>query len=307
MLHAGWRMYVSFIREAMKQLHNPMFKDDPTVKDFNKCRYLLFILVRACSEFCIEISHTPLAPDIGDYDAFKAAALRNIDFGWVFFFLSEHGFLVVQFMQSVRSNDGATLDLLWREFYGLAHNGRANKTNYCPMVIMRIYWSLCLVKPLRDLAAAMRTIPAGTVPGTNTGWDMPVERLNGAIRRHMKVFTAQLILTFVLAYSFLEHVTGSFLCATCAGFYRLWVSEPSPRDTDADVALLLDWLRRSVGRDWASVSRVNAGRGSVTSDRSIPPWVVQQDAMQQAAPADAYWHEVEAYVTRLAPWQEWDP
>ena len=260
-------------------------------------------MVRACAEYASELSLTPGAPDSGDYDSFRAAALRNIDFGWVFFFLSEHGFLVLQFQQSVRSNDHAKLNLLWREFYGLAHNGRANKTNYCPMVIMRIYWSLCLVKPLRDLADSMRTIPAGTVPGSNTGWDMPIERLNGAIRRHMKVFSPHLIMLFVLAYSFIEHVAGAFLFASCAGFFRLWISEPSPRDTDSDVRVLVAWLRLQVGSDWAHVSRANtSARATVTSDRSIPPWQVQQDAMTAGYRAD-----IQAYVQRLAPWQEWDP
>ena len=140
-------------------------------------------------------------------------------------FLDDVGFLTVQFMQSVRSNDSATIDLLWREFYGLAHNSVANKTNYCPMAILRVYWGMCLVEPLNALYHRIRTIPSGTHPGTNTGWDMPIECLNGAIRTHVVAhITAALIRAFVLGHSFVEHVCRRLCSAVCAGMYRQWQS-----------------------------------------------------------------------------------
>ena len=151
-LHAGWRMYSAFIEEALSvQLRNPMYRADPTVKDFNHCRFMLFVLVRACTEYCIEMSQTAGGHAVEDHAGFMHHASNNIDFAWVVQFLDGFGFLSLQFQQAVRSNDSATLDLLWREFYGLAHNARANKTQYCPMAILRVYWGLCLVDPLRDL------------------------------------------------------------------------------------------------------------------------------------------------------------
>ena len=161
------------------------FKHDPSVKDFNKIRFIMFVIVRACAEYCLEISETPGATSIEDVAVFIRAAERNVDFAWVVHFLYDAGFLTVQFMQSVRSSDSAMLDLLWREFYGLAHNARANKTQYCPMAILRVYLGMCLVEPLNALYHRMRTIPSGSHPGTNTGWDMPFEALNGAIRAHV--------------------------------------------------------------------------------------------------------------------------
>ena len=118
-LHAGWRMYLSFIRESMTVLSNPMFKAKPTVEDFNHSRFLLFILIRACAEYVLEISNSPGGCSYEDYDVFVAHAERNIDFAWVVHFLADYGFLVVQFQQAVRGNDSTTIDLLWREFYGL--------------------------------------------------------------------------------------------------------------------------------------------------------------------------------------------
>ena len=310
-LHAAWRMYASFIHVAMLKLGNDMYGAklvDPTVKEFNKVRYLFFILVRACTEYCIMISKTQGATDIEDFSGFMAGAMRNEDFAWVVHFLNDAGFLVLQFQQSVRCNDSTALDLLWREFYGLAHNARANKTNYCPMAILRVYWGLCLVDPLRDLYRRIRTVPAGNHPGTNTGHDMPIENLNGAIRAHVTSnITYATIRTFVLAYSFLEHVARCMCVAVCVGMYRAWQSEPSPRDTEADVQLLLDWLIEVVGADWQRATRANqTGNPAVTSDRSRAPWLVQHDAMAQTA-ARAYHTQISDYIERLAQWQVWDP
>ena len=75
-----------------------MYKADPTVKDFNHCRFLLFVLVRACSEYCIDICQTPGGHSVEDLTGFMQHASRNIDFAWVVHFLNDVGFLSVQFM-----------------------------------------------------------------------------------------------------------------------------------------------------------------------------------------------------------------
>ena len=212
--------------------------------------FLLFILVRACSEYVLEISNSPGGCAYEDYDVFVAHAERNIDFAWVVHFLADYGFLVVQFQQSVRCNDSHMLDLLWREFYGFARNARANKTQYCPMAILRVYWGMALVDPLHDLYHAIRTVPSGTLPGTNVGWDMPVERLNAAIRRHVKAGVTQTVIAaFIASYTFLEHVGRTFLTYMHWGQYRLWEREPSHRDVEADVLILREWLRATVASD----------------------------------------------------------
>ena len=80
---------------------------------------------------------------------------------------------------------------------------------------------------------------------------MPIDNLNGAIRAHVTSnITYATVSTFVLAYSFLEHVTLCMCVAVCVGLYRAWQSKPSARDTEADVQLLRDWLIKVVGADW---------------------------------------------------------
>ena len=310
-LHAGWRMYLSFIRSAFIGPHifpSTLFREEPTVEDFNHVRFLLFILIRACAEYVLEISRSPGGIAFEDYASFMAHAERNIDFAWVVHFLADYGFLLLQFQQSVRGNDSHTLDLLWREFYGFAHNGRANKTQYCPMAIMRVYWGMCLVQPLHDLYHAIRTIPTGFMPGTCVGWDMPIERLNAAIRRHVRTSIRQeLITAFIAAYTFLEHVGRTLLTALKGGASRLFQREThAHRDIETDVRILREWLRAKVGVDWAHATRVNT-QAAVTSDSSRAPWLVQRDAMCTQAARAAYHTHISSYVTRMATWASWSP
>jgi len=248
-----------------------------------------------------------------DYKSFVAQAERNIDFAWVVHFLYDYGFLLLQFQQSVRGNDSHCLDLLWREFYGFAHNNVANKTQYCPMAIMRVYWGQCMVQPLHDLYHAIRTIPTGIVRGSNVGWDMPIERLNAAIRQHVRTgITQALITAFVQSYTFLEHVGRTLRTYLGGGAHRLFAREDhGHRDIEQDVRVLKAWLRDTVtpltaahpAHDWANATRVNASR-HVTCDQSRPPWLVQRDAMTQAG-VRAYHNHVQTYVQRMTCWASW--
>ena len=78
------------------------------------------------------------------------------------------------------------------------------------------------------------------------------------------------------------------------------------RDVEDNVALLREWLREAVGRDWQHATRDHADRrgSSVTHDSSVRPWIVQRAAMRTAR-RTAYWTTVQSYVERLAPWQVW--
>ena len=136
---------------------------------------------------------------------------------------------------------------------------------------------------------------------------MPIERLNGAIRAHVvSCISLTAVTAFVLRYSLLSHVAAALCSVLCAGTYRAWMSEPSSRSVEADVALLLEWLRRVVGADWAQATRRNTScHVIVGSDRA--PWLVQRDAMRGDAATTAYWRQVQEYVLRLAPWQVWTP
>ena len=55
------------------------------------------------------------------------------------------GFFVLDFLKGVRLAKSHHLDLLMREFFGYAHSGTANKTQYTQMVIMRVFWGMAMV------------------------------------------------------------------------------------------------------------------------------------------------------------------
>ena len=146
------------------------------------------------------------------------------------------------------------------------------------------------------------------MPGTCVGWDMPIERLNGAIRRHVKTgITQRLIWAFIKSYTFLEHVGRTLRTYLAGGAHRLFAREDhSHRDIEEDVRVLKTWLRDAVSpgtHDWAAATRVNATR-HVTCDASRPPWLVQRDAMTQGG-ARAYHAHVQSYVQRVASWATW--
>eukprot|EP00965_Chrysotila_dentata_P082193 2712545-Pleurochrysis_carterae.AAC.1 len=70
-----------------------------------------------------------------------AAFQSNVDLAWLSQFFYDYVYMVLDFMQSVRSGDGKRLDLLWRELFASGRESAANKTNYLPMAIMRMFWA----------------------------------------------------------------------------------------------------------------------------------------------------------------------
>ena len=116
-------------------------------------------MTRACSEYLLLISRTQGAIDIDLVPEFAAACERNVDLVWVFHFLYDFAYLVLDFKQAVRANRSRHLDLLWREFYSIGSTGTANKSNYVPMSVMRVFWAEALEPDLKELYHALRAIP----------------------------------------------------------------------------------------------------------------------------------------------------
>ena len=77
----------------------------------------------------------------------------------------------------VRSNDSATIDLIWREAVSFMHTDESHKTQYAPMAIMRIFLSEALSPELAAVYHRHRTISLIGLPGCNVGWDMPTHVL----------------------------------------------------------------------------------------------------------------------------------
>ena len=86
------------------------------------------ILIRACSEYLVELSDGVGGTDFALADEFLRQCERNIDLAYLAHFLYDGGFLVLQFKQSVRANKDKELNLAWREFVTLGRSVAGHKT-----------------------------------------------------------------------------------------------------------------------------------------------------------------------------------
>jgi hypothetical protein len=283
-LHAGWRLYIRLIRNCADKLGNEQVRDDPPVKDFNSSLFFLWRMTRAVSEYFVHLSGTPLGPGLDNLDEWRRGARLNSDFAWLFHFLYDYAYLVLDFKQCVRAGDGAALDVMWREFLGLGRCSTANKTQYVPMAILRIFWSETMHPQLAALYQATRSIPLSEREGAMVGWDHPIELLNGAITRGVQSHvTLEHIEQFLKIYPLLEH-NNTVL--------REWTMPARDRyasmmkDMDSDVGRLKEWFMQSVGSDWLSVCACTAQRNSIPPGPQLVP--------QRGRPP---WEEVEATMT----------
>ena len=121
LLHTVHRGFKPFIMRCAEECRNPAIQEDPAeVKHHNSHLYFHWKMVRACSEYLHEISRGTGGVDFEDVPAFLRAAENNIDLAWVAHYLYDGGYLILDFKQSMRSNDSDGLDLNWREFVTLA-------------------------------------------------------------------------------------------------------------------------------------------------------------------------------------------
>lgn len=255
-MHGCWRLYVRFIRAAadatLGQDLGRAVVNEPTVKVFNTQIFALWWMTRACSEYLNMISNTPGGIDIDLVPEFGRACERNLDLAWVFHFLYDFAYLVLDFKQGVRANKSTHLDLLWREFYSIGRTGTANKTHYVPMAVMRVFWSAALVPDLAQLYHNLRAIPV--TKNTFVGWDTPIEWLNGAITAgvHSHV-SEQKIQRFISQYSFLESnyasMTEMMEVARSA--------QANMKELDGNVNCMKGWLIDNIGADWATATQPN--------------------------------------------------
>ncbi len=156
-MHCQWRLYRPFIMKCAAELGNDQIKEDPGVSDYNVHRFfLLNILMPAAMEYVVEISGSPGADDLDDPVPIMAKAKANVNFDWLLHFLHDCAFFTLDFLQSIRGNDSAKIDILWREFFSSAHTDTANKTQYTGMAIMRVFWGMGLVPDLDALNGAIK-------------------------------------------------------------------------------------------------------------------------------------------------------
>ena len=303
-MHCEWRLHRQFIMWCAGEVNNQQVIEDPNVSVFNEHRFFyLHVLTRACAQYIIFISKTAGAETLDEPIAFLAKSEANIDFAWVCHFLYDAGFFVLDFLQSVRANRSHTLDLLWREFFASAHSGTANKTQYVPMSIMRVFWGMALTPELSKLYHRIRTLPGGLGA---VGWDMAVEMLNAAIKAHVahRVSEAQ-INAFIRSWALLECVQKKMREFIYPG--RSARQVPNLADANRDVARLVERFKAVIGTTWFQAVRPNQTSHVTTgAQRLMVPWREVAAVMNRTG-AEAPATYVRNHVTPLTPFFTWDP
>ena len=242
------------------------------MKHFNHSIHFLWRVTRAAAEYLVTLSSDAAAPPIDCFPEFIAACEQNVDLAWLVHFLADFAFLVLDFKQSVRCGDSEALDLLWREFFSLGHTSTANKTQYIPMSIMRIFWSRALHPDLQKLYHALRSIPMSDRPGSMVGWDCIIEWLNGAITAGVSSHVSlESIIKFIEIYPLLEHNYSVLRDLTLQGRAT---EKREMKSMEEDVARLKSFFSRVIGSTWqtASASKSSSDLNSHSDARGVKPW-----------------------------------
>ena len=307
-MHAHWRLNRQFLMWCanVKGVDNKQVVEDPNVSQFNSHRFFfLNVVTRACAEYLNFLADSPGAPSFDEPAPILAKAEANIDFAWVCRFVYDAGFAVLDFLQAVRGNDSKRLDLLWREFFASAHTGTANKTQYVPMSIMRVFWGLALTPELDRLYHKIRTIPSGKGLGCGVGWDMAVEMLNAAIKAHVQHQVSHTqIENFIRNWALLECVQERLRDYIYGG--RQGVRRASHHaDPTTDVNTLVDEFKAVIGDTWAKAITPNTtSHVTVGHQRARVPWREVAAAMRRPSPESPHEeiHRHVSHLTRFFPW-----
>eukprot|EP00965_Chrysotila_dentata_P138300 4574360-Pleurochrysis_carterae.AAC.2 len=99
--------------------------------------------------------------------------------------MHDFAFLYWDMRKSVRSKQSEAIDLFWRECVAFLHIDASNKTQYAPMAILRVFWGQALQPAVAQVYHRNRTISLSGLPGSNVGYDMPIEKENLAISNNI--------------------------------------------------------------------------------------------------------------------------
>ena len=307
--HAVWRLYVDFIFACADAVGNAQVQRDPTVEEHNAVQHFFGIVVRACSEYLVELSDDVGGMPFERVDAFIEAAERNIDLAHLVHFLYDGGFLVLEFKNAVRRNSTQTLNRDWREFVTLGRSVAGHKTLYAPMAVMRIYWSVALKAPLAELCDATQTLPLSKHGGArNVGADMPVENLNRSIKADVAESNRSMesITDYCKTADFVRTVGDGMDALMYAK--RKELKDSIHKAIDDDVRILKAFFRSKVGASWHEATQLRVRSELGVKDRAgvVPPWKAMLEPMYGDG-ADHYLQWVEHHVKSKAPWQVWRP
>ena len=301
-MHGHWRLWSPLIMCMAAVVRNTALKRDPGVEDFNRHEHFLRIMIRALSEYVVEIAST--GSDYHNAVHFLKLADRNLSFAYVCMFLYLFAFQYAQMRTAVRKNDSKRLDLIWRENLATARSSMANKTNYSQMSVILIYWGTCLREPLHTIFHNTRTLRWFF---SHVGWDMPIEKLNMWIKLCVVAHvTKEQICQFIRRLNFTHLVVRGIQMVV----HRFRKPPPveSLKAIDKDVEMIKEFLRLKIGTTFAQATSPSdenllsvdmADWGGNRAGRARAPWYQMRDAMQD------YREYVKRHVTNKCPWHHW--
>ena len=297
-LHMGWRPYAPLALPIMTSIGHRELKADFTVSDFNDYDFAMCILIEGITQYFIVLEASG-GPPLASGLAFLTVCNLNIDLAWLSHFIYDFGFMYWDLRQSVRSNNSARIDLIWREAVSFMHIDESHKTQYAPMAIMRIFWSEALSPVLSTIYHRHRTISLLGIPGSNVGWDMPIEKENLACEGLIRPSEERL-------KKFIEEL--NFLGPVSRGLERLMKGRRKQtvhrmKKIDRDVQAVVEHLKATLGATWAqaSVPRVQANSLLVNPPKSRRPWL-SRDAMIAEQGGRAFRDWIRSHLDSKVTW-----
>eukprot|EP00965_Chrysotila_dentata_P038067 1265376-Pleurochrysis_carterae.AAC.5 len=196
---------------------------------------------------------------------------KNIDLCWLFHFLHDFAFPYWDMRQSIRSNQSEAIDLIWRNRVAFLHIDASHTTQYAPMAILTFFWGEALHPALAQVYHRNRTISLSGLPGSNVGYDMPVEKENSAISSDVTNVSRESIAKYVREFNF----TGPVSRATEREPLANRVMQPRQMKKIKDnVAALVEHLKQTLGATWSIACQPCAQLASkrVQPARKEGPW-----------------------------------
>ena len=279
-LHMGWRPYYPLLGGILNAIGHNECKSDFTVSDFNDYDHVSCILIEGITKYFLHLDNQGGGPPISNPTLVAGRCKQNIDLEWLFHYLHDYGFLYWDLRQAVRGNDSSAIDLIWRECVSFMHTEESHKTQYAPMAIMRIFWSNALSPNLKHIYDRMRTISLLGLPGSNVGWDMPIEKENLAISQHVVRPSFERIEKYVSELNFLGPVSR--------GIEKVFLANRNRKPGQMikiqnDVTAVVNHLIKVLGGTWATACVPRAQKDSllVNPPRSPRPWISISKAVNE--------------------------
>ena len=296
-LHMGWRPYAPLVVGMLASIGHSECKKDFTVSSFNDHDHGMCILIEGVTRYFQLLESGGGGPcPLSMLVPFLMAVSINTDLSWLAHFLSDFGYLYWDMRQSVRSNDSAQIDLIWRECISFMHTDISHKTQYAPMAIMRIFWSNAMNPWLANIYHQHRTLSLLGLDGSNVGWDMPIEKenlmLNNVARPSKDRYES-----YIARLNFMAPVSRGQERLLMANRVR---SANEMKSITDDVQGIVDHLVKTLGGTWqaALVPRDHANGKLVNPPRSPRPW----EAVARIAASAHFDAWMRGHLDSKVPW-----